>query len=146
MIWISGQDVALILDSAAGSKVVDLVEAGLADVGAGTLVEAPITQLDAKEHTANYTVFPAYSRQRSLATVKVLSGVERSPEHGAPMIDAVIIVMDARSGIIRAVMDGRRITALRTAATTAIALRRLLPDGAKFLGIIRTGIQGWAHA
>lgn len=146
MIWISDQDVASILDSAAAFKVVDLVETGLAEVAAGTLVEAPITRLDAKEHTANFTVFPAYSRERSLATVKVLSGVERNPEHGAPKIDAVIVVMDARSGIIRAIMDGRRITALRTAAATAIALRRLLPDTAKSLGIIGTGIQGWAHA
>jgi len=146
MIWIDDQAVASILDSAAAIKVVDLVEAGLAEVAAGTLVEAPVTRLDAKEHAANYTVFPAYSRERSLATVKVLSGVERNPEYGVPMIDAVIVVMDAKTGIMRAVMDARRTTALRTAAATAIALRRLLPDSAKSLGIIGTGIQGWAHA
>jgi ornithine cyclodeaminase/alanine dehydrogenase-like protein (mu-crystallin family) len=146
MIWISDHDVATILKSAGVIKVVELVEAGLTEVTSGSLIEAPVTRLNAAEHTANYTIFPAYSRERALTTVKVLSGVERNPENGAPMIDAVIIAIDAMSGAILAVMDGRRITAMRTAATTAIALHRLIPETARSLGIIGTGVQGRAHA
>jgi ornithine cyclodeaminase/alanine dehydrogenase-like protein (mu-crystallin family) len=62
------------------------------------------------------------------------------------MIDAVVVVMDAATGVVRALMDGRRITALRTAATSAIAVRLLAPGAGGTLTLIGTGVQSTAHA
>jgi ornithine cyclodeaminase/alanine dehydrogenase-like protein (mu-crystallin family) len=43
-------------------------------------------------------------------------------------------------------MDGTEITAVRTAAASAVAVRALTPPDVKTLAIVGTGVQGDAHA
>jgi len=142
-VWFSEQEVTRLLQPAA---LITRLEAAFRDADAGLLTEPRPLRIDAHEHGANYVAFPAYWPAAGIATTKVLSGVLGNPARGLPKIDAVIIVMDAVTGRIRAMMDGRRITALRTAATTALACRTLgiRPNGV--LGLIGTGVQMRAHA
>ncbi|SMF34654.1 ornithine cyclodeaminase [Xaviernesmea oryzae] len=142
-VWFSEQEVTRLLQPAA---LIARLEAAFKDADAGLLTEPRPLRIDAHEHGANYVAFPAYWPAAGIAATKVLSGVLGNPAKGLPKIDAVIVVMDASTGRIRAIMDGRRITALRTAATTALACRTLgiKPNGV--LGLIGTGVQMRAHA
>jgi ornithine cyclodeaminase/alanine dehydrogenase-like protein (mu-crystallin family) len=142
-VWFSEADVTRLLSPAA---LIERLEAAFRDADAGLLTEPRPLRIDACEHGANYVAFPAYWPAAGLATTKVLSGVLGNPERGLPKIDAVIIVMDAVTGAIRAIMDGRRITALRTAATTALACRALGMKQNGVLALIGTGVQLLAHA
>jgi len=58
---------------------------------------------------------------------------------------ALIVLFDPGSGQPRALMDGRLITEIRTAATSALATRALARADARVLAIIGTGVQARAH-
>ena len=61
-------------------------------------------------------------------------------------IEATIIASDPESGKTIAVMDGNRITDLRTAAVSALAIKYLkTPTPGSTLGIVGCGRQAYAH-
>lgn len=65
---------------------------------------------------------------------------------GLPTIRGVVALFDAESGEVLALMDSIEITALRTAAASAVAAGHLAPPGAHRLTIIGCGTQGLHHA
>jgi alanine dehydrogenase len=67
-------------------------------------------------------------------------------QHGLPTIQGVIVVMDCDRGTTLAIVDSTLITALRTAAATAVAAKYLARADAKTLTIIGCGTQGRATA
>lgn len=142
-VWFGEAEVTKLLSPA---LLIDRLAAAFRDADVGQLQDPRPLRIDAYEHGANYVAFPAYWPAAGIATTKVLSGVIGNPARGLAKIDAVIIVMDAVTGQIRAIMDGRRITALRTAATTALACRTLGMKKNGVLALIGTGAQLLAHA
>ena len=65
--------------------------------------------------------------------------------HGLPTIQGTIVVHDAGNGAPLAVIDSIEITAMRTAAATAVAARYLAREDAGALAVIGCGIQGFQH-
>jgi len=61
---------------------------------------------------------------------------------GRPTASGLIVLNDVDTGYPLAVMDCSYITALRTAAASAVAARYLAPQGARRLGIVGAGVQG----
>lgn len=61
---------------------------------------------------------------------------------GRPSIYGTVVLNDTKTGEPLAVMDGSAITAMRTAAVTAVGIRHLSPADSHSLGIIGTGTQG----
>ena len=53
---------------------------------------------------------------------------QNGPKHGLPTIQGAVILCDAANGVPLAIMDSISITALRTAAATALAARHLAPQ------------------
>jgi ornithine cyclodeaminase/alanine dehydrogenase-like protein (mu-crystallin family) len=66
-------------------------------------------------------------------------------ERGLPTIQGTIVLHDAVNGFPLAVLDSMEITAMRTAAATAVAARHLARRDAKTLAIIGCGLQGAQH-
>jgi ornithine cyclodeaminase/alanine dehydrogenase len=58
----------------------------------------------------------------------------------------VITLFDQESGELLAFLDGRSITALRTAATTAVAVDRMAPPGPAVLCLLGSGGEAHSHA
>jgi alanine dehydrogenase len=65
--------------------------------------------------------------------------------HGLPTIQGTLVVCDAGVGTPLAVIDSAEITALRTAAATAVAVRHLARKNASRVAIIGCGQQGFMH-
>jgi len=63
-----------------------------------------------------------------------------------PMIYGSVILNDGQTGRPLAVMDGSKLTAMRTAAVGAVGIKYLAPEGASTLGVIGLGIQGFHQA
>jgi ornithine cyclodeaminase/alanine dehydrogenase-like protein (mu-crystallin family) len=145
MIWLGEEDVERLLDPVA---LVAAIEAGFGEAAINALIEPPASRIDGLgEGTSYLTVFPSYRRAAALATAKVLAGRRDNPSFGRPEIDAVVVVADARSAHIKAIVSARAMTALRTAATTAVAIRHLRREVAPgVVGLVGTGAQGRAHA
>ncbi|MBA3342488.1 MAG: hypothetical protein H0T48_11725, partial [Gemmatimonadaceae bacterium] len=62
-----------------------------------------------------------------------------------PTIQGVVVLFDAGKGIPLAVMDSIELTALRTAAASAIAAKHLSRADSKVLSIIGCGVQARSH-
>jgi len=63
-----------------------------------------------------------------------------------PVIYGAVVLNDGRSGKPLAVLDGSKLTAMRTAAVGAIGIKYLAAKEATCLGIIGLGIQGFHQA
>ncbi len=142
-VWFARAETEALLDLKA---LRERLRAAFIDLAAGRASDPLPLRIDAPDLAANYVGFPCYWPAVGLASVKVLSGAERNPDLGLPVIDAVVVVMGAATGRIRAIMDATGITAARTAATTSLAIDALGPPPAAVLGLIGTGVQMIAHA
>jgi ornithine cyclodeaminase/alanine dehydrogenase len=58
----------------------------------------------------------------------------------------LISLFDQESGELLALLDGRSITALRTGATTAVAIDRMAPAGPAVVAMLGSGGEATAHA
>jgi alanine dehydrogenase len=70
---------------------------------------------------------------------------ENGSRHGLPTIQGVVVLSDASNGTPLAIMDSGSITALRTAAASALAARHLARKGWRTLAIVGCGGQAVAH-
>ena len=64
---------------------------------------------------------------------------------GLPTIQGVVAVFDTQTGALRALMDSPAITNLRTAATTAVAIRHLAREGSRVATLVGCGALGRFH-
>jgi ornithine cyclodeaminase len=67
--------------------------------------------------------------------------------HGTPLDShqGAVLLFDPNDGSLRAVLDATSITAIRTAAVSAVATRLLARADANQLAILGAGVQGRAH-
>jgi ornithine cyclodeaminase/alanine dehydrogenase-like protein (mu-crystallin family) len=78
--------------------------------------------------------------------VKIVTLYHSNARMDLPTHQGVILLFDKSNGSPLAVMDGRLITEMRTAAGSAAAARALVPKQCDVLTIIGTGVQARAHA
>ncbi|MEL6673041.1 MAG: ornithine cyclodeaminase [Bacteroidota bacterium] len=89
-------------------------------------------------------LFMPVSLARSQSFGLKLVGInDRNLERGLPYIHAQIILADAQTGQLQAVMEGGYITALRTGAASGLATDLLALPQADSLAIFGAGRQAW---
>lgn len=77
-----------------------------------------------------------------LYSTKLVSVFPSNIQNKLPAINGTLVLNDGSNGETVAVMNGAKITAMRTAAVACVGLRHLSDPTAQFLGIIGAGIQG----
>jgi len=77
--------------------------------------------------------------------IKLVTFYPRNAERGIPTHMATIFLADPETGAPLAVMDGRLITEMRTAAVSAAATKLLASPDAKILAILGSGVQARSH-
>jgi len=92
-----------------------------------------------------FQAMPAAARALGLALVKWNGVVANPGGRGLPNVNALIALSDIAGGQPLAVLAGNRITALRTAAMTAIAARRLARADSGVVAFVGTGTQARSH-
>src|SRR4029450_11500148 len=78
--------------------------------------------------------------------LKAVTFYPSNAERGIPTHMATIFLVDPETGAPLAIMDGRLITEMRTAAVSAAATKLLAPPAAKVLAILGSGVQAHSHA
>jgi len=84
---------------------------------------------------------PAYVDQALNSAVKIVSIYPGNARHGLPSIVASVLVLDAGTGQLRALIDATYLTALRTGAGSGLATDLLALPDASILGVIGAGAQ-----
>jgi ornithine cyclodeaminase/alanine dehydrogenase-like protein (mu-crystallin family) len=79
------------------------------------------------------------------AGVKLATVAPANLERGLPRIQGVYVLFDGPTLAPTALIDGIALTSLRTAAVSALAVRRLAVAGASRLLVFGSGPQAWSH-
>jgi ornithine cyclodeaminase/alanine dehydrogenase-like protein (mu-crystallin family) len=87
---------------------------------------------------------PAYLSQSDALAVKVVTVYAENAARGLPLIHAVVVVLDAQTGRMLALIEGSSLTALRTAAGAGAATDVLARRDARVGLVFGTGVQGRA--
>lgn len=88
---------------------------------------------------------PAWLREDDIVGLKWVSAFPGNRERGLPAISGVIVLNDPDTGLPTWVMEAARITAVRTAAVSGVAIRVLRPREVERVAILGAGIQGRSH-
>lgn len=122
---------------------IDSMRTAFAELSGGS-AEVPIRG-HLTSHRGTVLLMPAYlSRSNSLGA-KIVSVFPENAEHGMPAIHGTVVLLDANTGAARAVLDGTRLTAIRTAAGSGLATELLADPQAEVLAVFGAGVQARAH-
>lgn len=123
------------------SKVIELVEKGLFEHGHKRVENPPKPGIHSKPDSFIHAM-PAYYEKLGIGGLKWVSGYPSNRPLGLPQIAGLMIVNDMETGMPLAVMDCRWITAVRTAAVSAITAKHCAKEGTESLGVVGCGVQG----
>jgi ornithine cyclodeaminase/alanine dehydrogenase len=121
--------------------VIDLVEKGLFEHGHQRVENPPKPGIHSKPDAFIHAM-PAYYRSLGIGGLKWVSGYPSNRALGLPQIAGLMIVNDMETGMPLAVMDCRWITAVRTAAVSAITAKYCAKEDTSSLGVVGCGVQG----
>ena len=80
-----------------------------------------------------------------VTVIKTATVSPRNPDRGLNGIEASVFVLDAETGLLRCVMGGNWVTAVRTAGLSAVMARRLANPASSTVAFIGTGVQARSH-
>jgi ornithine cyclodeaminase/alanine dehydrogenase len=119
------------------------VEAMFAEKAAGRALMKPKLALHPKGQ-ALFLASPGVLAEPAYAGIKWV-GVAGNQDRALPHIAGLVVLNDAATGMPVAVLDARWVTAVRTAAISAVAARRLARPESASVGFIACGTQARAH-
>jgi alanine dehydrogenase len=140
VLMLSQADVHELLDL---DRLLEALEDGFRALSSGRVDIAPRTAVNA-EREGFLQSMPGYATGLGLG-VKLVTGFPKNHLLGLPAYQALIALFDPATGLPLAVMDGTRITAIRTAGAAAVSARHLARRDARVLAILGAGVQGHAH-
>jgi len=125
------------------ADLIPAMEKALADFSAGK-VSQPVRQVIPVDPPGGfYGIMPALTPEG--LGQKIVTFYPPNAEKGIPTHMALIVLNDPQTGAPLAVMDGRLITEMRTAAVSAAATKLLAPNNSKVLAILGSGVQARSH-
>ena len=121
------------------------METALAAFSAGGVVQPVRTILDIAEHHAFFGLMPAYIASTPALGAKLVTVYHSNLQRGLPSHLGTIILLDPETGGLEAILDGRYITEVRTAAVSAVSVKKLARPASRVLAILGSGVQARSH-
>jgi ornithine cyclodeaminase len=137
----------LVLSRAEVRSLLDLdellgaLERAFVDLSAGRASVPP--RIAAQTEKGFLAAMPGYAD--GILETKLVSVFAGNHELGLPSHQATIALFDDETGKPLALMDGTEITAVRTAAASAVATRALARPDARVLAVLGAGVQARSH-
>ncbi|MGA8208268.1 MAG: ornithine cyclodeaminase family protein [Candidatus Dormiibacterota bacterium] len=139
LLVLSSTEVAALLD---GLDVMEPLARALVSYSAGAAQSPP--RAAAITASGWLGAMPAYIPRSALAA-KVITVFPTNTTRGMPSHQGLIALFDEEGGQPLCVMDARHITALRTAAVSALSVQELARAGARVLAVLGSGEQARSH-
>ncbi len=119
------------------------MERALIDFSADRVLQPVRNIISVREHGGFMGLMPAV--YGDIMGAKLVNFYPNNGALGLPTHLAIIALFRSQTGEPLAIMDGRLITELRTAAVSAVATRLLSQPDARRLAILGSGVQARAH-
>jgi ornithine cyclodeaminase/alanine dehydrogenase-like protein (mu-crystallin family) len=123
--------------------LIPAMEKALIDFSAGKVAQPVRQVIPVVPPGGFYGIMPALTPEG--LGQKIVTFYPPNADKGIPTHMALIVLNDPQTGAPLAVMDGRLITEMRTAAVSAAATKLLAPKDAKVLAILGSGVQARSH-
>lgn len=91
---------------------------------------------------SNNTLLLMPAQSGKYFSTKLLSLFPDNPSRNEAVIKGVVILNSGETGEPLAILNGAKLTAIRTAAVAAAGIRYTTPENVKSLGLIGAGVQG----
>jgi thiomorpholine-carboxylate dehydrogenase len=114
------------------------------DLSAGRVVQPLRLVMELPSEHSLLFLKPALTRD-ALA-VKLITQVPANAARGLPTMLATLMLLDPATGRLLAMMDATWLTALRTAAVSAVGADALTPPGPKVVAMLGSGVLARTHA
>lgn len=127
------------------TKLIAAMEKALVDFSAGRVTQPvrSVISIDAAGATGFLGLMPAHTPDG--LGLKAVTFYPSNADRGIPTHMATIFLVDPETGTPLAIMDGRYITEMRTAAVSAVATKLLASPDSKVLAILGSGVQARSH-
>jgi len=127
------------------NELIPAMEKALVDFSAGRVIQPvrSIISVDVAPATGFLGLMPALTPDG--LGLKAVTFYPSNAGRGIPTHMATVFLVDPQTGTPLAIMDGRLITEMRTAAVSAAATRLLASPDAKILAILGSGVQARSH-
>jgi ornithine cyclodeaminase len=135
------EDILAVVDTAA---LIEPIAQAMRQVSAG-MTDMPLRSMIPLGEGRRFGIMTGAMRGPALHGAKLLSLYPDNPRFGRSSHSGLMVVFDAETGLPAACIDAAELTALRTAAATAVATRALAREDASRLAIIGCGEQAHAH-
>jgi ornithine cyclodeaminase len=141
MLVLTRSQIEALLDT---DTLIDALATAMAELSAGRVSAPERVAALVPEHDGLLAAMPGYVPSAGALVSKLVTLFPHNVD--APTHQAVIMAFDPATGSPTALLDGTAITALRTAAGSALSARLLAREDASVLAILGTGVQARSHA
>ena len=124
------------------AELIPAMERALIDFSAGKATQPIRSVIPVDPPGGFFGMMPALSEGLG---IKIVTFYPPNAERGLPTHMATIFLVDPDTGAPLAIMDGRLITEMRTAAVSAAATKLLASPEAHILAILGSGVQARSH-
>ena len=124
------------------ADLIPAMEKALSDFSAGKVIQPVRSVITVDPPGGFFGMMPALAERLG---IKLVTFYPSNAKLGVPTHMATIFLADPSTGAPLAVMDGRLITEMRTAAVSAVATKLLASPEARVLAILGSGVQARSH-
>ncbi len=135
---LSAADIAAVLPPA---DAVDVLEEGFRLFGSGMFTMPQ--RLMVRHRAGVLAAMPA--ADDTIVGIKVATVHPANPANNLPAVQALVLLHDAVTGELLAILDGTVLTLIRTSAASAVATRHLANPGPASLGVLGSGPLAISH-
>jgi ornithine cyclodeaminase/alanine dehydrogenase-like protein (mu-crystallin family) len=135
-------------DVRARLRMADLIEAmerALVEFSTGRVQQPVRTMFAFGAERSLFGLMPSHIPSLPALGAKLVTVCHGNTKRGIDTHQAMIVMVNPLTGIVDAIIDGRYITQVRTAAVSAVSVRRLARKNARVLGILGSGVQARSH-
>lgn len=145
-IFLSEEEIAKHLEEIGWINIITAVEETFIEEARKNVISPPKTIVDIDKYKNDYRVMPSYMlKYPEFIGTKIVGACPGNIGTEYPFAMASYILNDARVQKPLLICGARNITAYRTAAATAVAVRKLSRMDSEVLGIIGCGVQADFH-
>jgi ornithine cyclodeaminase/alanine dehydrogenase-like protein (mu-crystallin family) len=128
------------------AECVEVMSDALASLARGEVHQPLRMIVSPPGSTGDMALMPSYrSGKRAAFAVKTVCVFPDNPARGLDSHQGSVMLFSAETGELLALMNASAITAIRTAAVSAVATRALAREDATELAIVGSGVQARAH-
>ncbi|RMX20982.1 ornithine cyclodeaminase family protein [Legionella jordanis] len=122
-------------------EAIDCMEVAFKQLARDEVILPLRTAMPIKEEEGMSLCMPSYLPEQEALGLKVVSVFPKNRDKELPTIFGTILLLDAKTGELKAIMEGTYLTALRTGAVSGLATKYLSPERDCHLALIGAGGQ-----